>query len=228
MPNGRRRESPMPPDWWNRELYSFVTVDFPLEGWVWEFMRRDRLREVLGDRPVDSMHPTPDLESIENGNYWNYYKPYNHPRWQRMGKAPYFVPPSANISGRSPIGFAGQQYNIEDDALRHLRQVSIDINRRDSVVLRDFTNILSLLRNEFPEPPPMRPKPENWFDNLILQVWDLYQFNVTWRAIADLFGFSSPPHDSVYGIQKARNSYNTAHKYINDRKYKELARYIDL
>jgi hypothetical protein len=228
MPNGRRHESSTPPDWWNPSLYSFVTVDFPLEGWVWEFMRRDRLLEVLGDRPVDAMNPTPDLESIENGNYWTYYKPYNHALWQRMGKAPYFVPPAANISGRFPIGFTGQQYRIEDDALRHLIKISIDINRRDKVILRDFTNNLSLLRNEFPEPPPMRPKPEVWFANRIFQVWDLYQFNVTWPAIADLFGFSSSPHDSVYGIQKARNSYNTAHKYINHRRYKELARYIDL
>jgi hypothetical protein len=234
MPNGRRHESPTPPDWWNPSLYSFVTVDFPLEGWVWEFMRRDRLREVLCGRPVDAMNPNPDLESIEDSRYWNYYKPANHPHWETIGKAPYFLPPAVNIPGQFPIGFQGQQYRLEDDALRQLRQVNIDINRRDSTIFRDFTKILSLLRNDFPEPPgypeppPMRPKPDVWFDNRILQVWDLRQFNVVWPAIAELYGFSSPPYDREYGKQKAINSYNTAYKYIDNRKYKELARYIDL
>jgi hypothetical protein len=93
MPTGRRRESPMPPDWWNMELYSFVTEDLPLEGWVWEFMRRDRLREVLGERPTDAMNPNnPDLEIIEDAYFLNYYKPWNHPYWQEIGKAPLFLP----------------------------------------------------------------------------------------------------------------------------------------
>jgi hypothetical protein len=212
------------------ELYSFITADFPKERWVWEFMRRDRLREVLGGRPIDAMNPDPDLESIEDGHYWNYYKPANHPHWEAIGKAPYFLPPAVNIPGHWPIRFEGQQYRLEDDELRNYNKVNmnIDFNRRYDVIINDFKDTLSLLRNEFPKLPPIRPKPEVWFANRILQVWDLQQFNVSWRAIAELFGFSSPPDNRNYGKQKVRNSFNTAVTYINNKKYKELARWIEL
>jgi hypothetical protein len=256
MPLGRRRESPELPTWWNPSLYSFVDENFPQEGWVWEFMRRDRLREVLGDRPVDAMNPNPDLESIENGDYWNYYKPYNHLFWQGLGKSPYFFAPATAIPGIWPKGFAGQQYRIEDDELRHWRQINIDISRRDRVILRDTKKLLEILRKEHPQPQRNLPKYTNWFDQHILEVWDLEQFNVSWWRIAQLVGLTDPDQDTsdpdqdtsdpdkdtsdpdqdtsdpaqykrLTAIQKARNSFTTAFNYINNGKWKELARYIE-
>jgi hypothetical protein len=228
MPERGKRESPEPPDWWSLSLYSFVTEDLPLPAWVWEFMRRDRLREVLGGRPVDAMNPNPDLGFIEDSHYRNYYKPANHPYWDKIGKGPYYLPPAVNISGQWPLTFEGQQYRLEDVELSHWVTISIDINRRDTVIRKDFESILDLLRNEHPQPSGVLPKPTNWFDNKILQVWDLRQFHVSWSRIANLSGLSAPTLDTrEAAIQKARNSFTTATNYIDDAGWKELARYFD-
>jgi len=222
------RDRSTPPNWWNISLYTFITEDFTLEGWVWEFMRRDRLREVLGDRPVDAMNPNPDLEIIEDPFYWNYYKPANHIYWDTVEKAPYFLPPAVNIPERWPPGFSGQQYRLEDDELRNYIKINIDINRRDKVLLKDFKVILSLLRQDNPEPSHINPRTTNWIDQHILQVWDLRQFNIKWRRIAELVGFNVTGYDNSSLIQRARNAITTARNYIDNRKWIRLARYIEL
>jgi hypothetical protein len=222
------REMANPPDWWNLSLYSFVTENFPLNAWVWEFMRRDSLREVLRDRPVDAMNPEPNLDIIEDAMYWNYYKPANHQFWEIIQKAPYFLPPAVNISGRWPIGFEGQQYRLEDIEISRWVGVTIDINRRDTVIKKDFESILEFLRSEYPEPSRVLRKPTNWYDNKILQVWDLRQFHVSWSKTAELVELWDPTHDTrETAIQKARNSMKTATDYIDDGGWKKLARYID-
>jgi hypothetical protein len=228
MPTESVSVSPMPPDWWNLSLYSFLTEDLPLEGWVWEFMRRNRLQEVLRGRPTDAMNPNPDLEIIEDAFFLNYYKPWNHPYWREIGKAPHFLPKAVNLTDRWPTRFEGQQYRLEDDELRNFVKISIDINRRDRVIRRDFWDILSLLRNEYPEPSRILPRTPDWIDLHILQVWDLREFDVSWRTITELVGLSDPAQDRAYAKQRARNAFNTACDYINNGKWVELARYIEL
>lgn len=227
MPNGRIRESPMPPDWWNMELYSFVTVDLPLPAWVWEFMRRDRLREVLAGRPVDAVNPNPDFGFIENADYWNYYKPANHPYWDDIGKGPYFLPPAVNISGQWPPTFEGQQYRLVDEGLHNYIKLNVDLNRRDKVIIRDLKRILRDLRDSDPEPSRTLPKNDTWFSQRILQVWDLREFNMSWSTIARLVWFENPQDNSI-AITNVRNAYNTARDYIDYGNWKKLARYIEL
>ena len=73
MPTESISVSPMPPDWWSRSLYDFLS-DLPQSGWIWEFMRRARLKELLGDSPVDAMNPDPELEEL-GGDFWTTLKP---------------------------------------------------------------------------------------------------------------------------------------------------------
>jgi hypothetical protein len=81
MPTGRRSESPEPPEWWSLSLYDFL-ANLPLEGWIWEFMRRARLKEELKGSPVVAMLPkpkeggwaaVPELNEL-NPTFWNYYE----------------------------------------------------------------------------------------------------------------------------------------------------------
>jgi len=74
---------PTLPAWWNRDLYSFLG-DMPIEGWIWEFMRRARLQKVLVSRPVDAMNPSPKIKNIDKA-YINLYKHWNHPYWRCKG-----------------------------------------------------------------------------------------------------------------------------------------------
>ena len=65
------RQPIRPPVWWNRDLYAFVQ-GMPPEGWVWEFMRRARLLQILRNVPVDAMNPNPNIENLR-GAHLNYY-----------------------------------------------------------------------------------------------------------------------------------------------------------
>jgi len=212
------------PDWWSLSLYSFINEEFPLEGWVWEFMRRTRLREMLEDRPVDAMNPNPDLDSI-SPDFLNYYRPWNHSIWNQ--KSPTFLPPAAILPGRWPRGFAGQQYRTADEDERRMITVKIDINRRNSSILRDFRMILEDLRRETREPERVSPRTVDWVPNNILGVWDLRQFNVSWLSTARAVDIGRPDEDTRAAIQAARNSYNTARNYIEDGRWQDLARYIE-
>src|SRR5512136_2589760 len=76
----RSREYPSPPGWWKHSLYDFLEETMPLQGWIWEFMRRARLKEILKPNPVDAMNPNPDLQDV-NPIDWDYYKSWPNKVW---------------------------------------------------------------------------------------------------------------------------------------------------
>lgn len=225
MADGASGGGQNPPSWWSIDLYSFINDGFPLEGWVWEFMRRARLQEVLRDRPVDAMNPEPDLESI-NPDFWNLFKPWNHEKWSH--KSPTFLPPAAAIPGRWPKSSAGQQYGIEDQDLKEFVSVTIDLSRRDSVILRDFKAVLKELRREVPSPEKVQPRTEDWLYNNILAVWDLRQYGISWFNIAKILDLRNLDEDRYGAIVAIRNSYNSAMLYVEKGGWQKLARYIEI
>jgi hypothetical protein len=224
MSNGASGGGQNPPSWWSVDLYSFVNDDFPLNGWVWEFMRRARLQEVLGDRPVDAMNPKPDLDSIKP-NYWDLYKPWNHSKWSH--KSPIFLPPAVALPGEWPKGFAGQRHRIGDKDLKQFVEMTIDINRIDSVIIRDFKAILKDLRIENPAPQPIRPNTKAWASSHILEVWDLRQYQLYWVKIAESVGVELLEEDKEGAIQFVRNAFNIAHRHIEGGEWLNLARYTE-
>jgi hypothetical protein len=51
------KKKPPLPHWWEPDLYNYVET-MSLHGWVWEFMRRSKLKRILkGRRPVGAMNP---------------------------------------------------------------------------------------------------------------------------------------------------------------------------
>lgn len=220
MCDGVSGASPSPPSWWDVSLYSFVE-DMPREGWLWEFMRRDKLREILGDSPVDAMNPDPDLENIDP-DYWNYYRPWNHERWANI--LPVFLPPAAIVQGRWPRGFDGQEFRIEDRDLRQMEEVRIDLNRKNTIIVRDLKALLEAIREETPEPIAVRMRISDWVDNNILAVWDLREFSVPWLEIAIILGLGGPYADAR---DAAVNSFNSAQRRIDNDGWKDLARAIE-
>lgn len=217
MPNGRRRESPEPPDWWSLSLYDFLS-DLPVQGWIWEFMRRARLKEVLKEAPVDAMNPKPELEGIDP-HFWNYYKSYDKLKKKQI----VFFPPAVIIPGKWDKGFHGQQYTISDEDLRKMAEVRVDLNRPNSVIMRDFEAVLMEFRKSFSKPRRISPRIHEWAQNRTLQIWDLRQFNVTWERVADLV----LDENDEGGIDKVRNAYKVSIKYIDRGEWKYLARYVE-
>jgi len=180
-----------PPNWWNPSLYNF-TDEMPLEGWVWEFMRRARLLRILGDKPVDAMNPDPDIEHF-NADYLNYYNSWDI--YQRTGRKPFYAVPSVTLrSGRWPKGwpkgFHGQQYMVLDKSMeeyflakpkKHYWYPRIDLNRRDSEIKRDFWMLLEEMRIKHAIPydkEKRTPRTLEWAAMHVLEVWDLHQFGL--------------------------------------------------
>jgi hypothetical protein len=236
------REPIPPPDWWNRNLYCFVQAMSP-EGWVWEFMRRARLLQVLSKRNskpnvhVDAMNPDPDTESL-SGHYLNYYNSWY---WYfERNSRPVFLPPAALPPEGWPRGFQGQQYRIHPipDAdpdikqkrpKQHFISIGVDLNRRDSVIKRDFNEILRSERAQHPEPRRRNPRFSNWPNMQILEVWDLRQFNLFWPDIVLALGRCRSRDDVLtHHISSVRNAHRTAQFFINEGNWLDLACRIDV
>ena len=211
-------EKAQPPSWWKIDLYSYLT-EIPLEGWVWEFMRRARLKELLGEKTIEAMHPDPDFEKIlpDDPDNWNYYKTWTHSEWSR--KKPVFLPPAVILSEGWPLGFNGQQYRINDKGSQKFCEIKIDLNRNDNIIKRDFDMILKRLRKDHEPPKRMNPRITDWFENHILESWDLKQYNLCWRTITNLLSLNS--------VQSARNAFNTASNFIDKAKWEKLARRVE-
>ena len=204
------------PSWWTLELYSFLRRDMPIEGWVWEFMRRARLQKVLGTGSVDAMNPGPNLEKI-NADHINYYK--NWEWFVKFHRKPIFFPPAVNVPDRWPDGFHGQQYRI-DELEKYFVPITIDLSRRDSVIRRDFEMVLKKLRTEHPdETSRINPRRSVWLDNKVLEIWDLRQLEVSWSSIERILGLSDKK-DYI------RKSHYIAEDMIDKGKWIELAYYI--
>jgi hypothetical protein len=226
------RERIRPPDWWNQNLYSFVQT-MPPEGWFWEFMRRARLLKILEGAPVDAMNPNPNTR-ILSADDAGYYKSW--PWYRENDRFPAFLPPAVFPPSGWPRGFHGQQYRTYDPlAIQQqsnegrIIKVRVDLNRRDSVIKRDFSACLESMRDKHPEPKRMNPRLSNWPDMHILEVWDLHQFRVSLIEILLGFGRSRQRNEILADdLPPVRNAYNSARSYINGGKWVELALHIDL
>ena len=106
------RQRVEPPSWWDTGLYSFLP-DMPLEGWIWEFMRRGRLLTLYGN-PVDAMNPNPDYDNLDiSPEHYSYYKNWS---WFENRKKPYYIPPSVFLKDEVwRRGFHGEQFSVFDE-----------------------------------------------------------------------------------------------------------------
>jgi len=227
------RKKPEPPEWWNKGLYDFLE-DLPLEGWVWEFMRRARLKTILGAKPVDAMNPKPKHSNLHDEMSDYLYMPWpkviSEFRW--WGKKPLYFAPAVWLRKRWPAGFHGQPVQLPPMSMQAKPiNIVVDVNRRDSVIKREFDVLLEKIRIKVPEPKEIKPRVGNWSSGEPLITWDLRQYSVTFKAIAGYLGFRAPDgaiigHD--YEAKQARNYYREASQYIDEGMWEDLARYIEV
>jgi hypothetical protein len=94
------------------------------------------------------------------------------------------------------------------------------LNRRNTVLYREFEKIITDLRKQYPEPERRRaPRPEVWRDNKFLEVWDLHEYDVKWKDIMKRLEIDS--------MESARNAYYRASKQIEGDGWYELALYVE-
>jgi hypothetical protein len=229
MPAQGERESPEPPGWWTLDLYDFLT-DLPLEGWIWEFMRRARLKEALKGSPVVAMMPkpeeggltaVPELEGLD-ANFYNYYKRYDETVKQKL----LFFPPSIYIPPGWDKGFHGQQYSIDEyRSLRYTEKLDlrIDMNRPDSVIKRDFESILKELRESNPKARRKSPKRSDWVRNRTLPIWDLRQFKIKWERVAVLIH----GEDDVGRLEKVKTAHKVSKRNIDRGEWIYLVGHVE-
>lgn len=216
-----------PPSDWRPGLYNF-TRNMPLEGWIWEFMRRARLKEILGNRPVDAMnvglnrHERTGIKSTD----WAYFKSWADTSWfDNAGKrkrSPIFLPPAVFRPRDFPTRFSGQPYR-PPHRVKNVIDVRVDLNRDTKVIKRDFARLLEQMKS--PDSPrgsdnasTDKPKYREWSNMHILEVWDLRQFNVSWIIIATRLGFTHV--ESI--LSPARSALRSATKYIDQGEWIDL------
>jgi hypothetical protein len=217
------------PKWWRVKLYKF-TESMPLEGWVWEFMRRAELKAILKGAPVDAMNPRPRLKHIQDDMASYYYMGWDKviKRFRWWGDKPFFrVPALSNTEGWPP-GFHGQPIRIPTPRSKRIKlQFSIDLNRRDTVIKKEFDAILAQHRVQIPEPGQIKPHVSNWPKPLM--VWDLCQYHIPRLTIARLLDISPGPGARVgkeWMTKQVENCYNEITPYIDKGKWEDLARFI--
>lgn len=240
----RLEPSNFPPDWWHPELYDFLkpgpASELPLEGWVWEFMRRQRLKTLLPKgQPIDAMNPSPATACLEANNY-AYYYPW--PRAKSLftkapNKWPYYLSPSVvGPAGLCPKYFSTQYFRVQtfisdfDEANQDFITVTqfprkqttfkVDLNRPDSAIKRDFSHALEAAREKYPGPQTITHRRKAWGSNYALQVWDLRSFKVSWNVIHSLrplFDKSERATLAVEpGIDCAVDSWSTIYRLMKD------------
>lgn len=232
--NGQEKK-PTQPMWWKPELYNYLKA-MPLHGWVWEFMRRSRLKSVLKNGTVEAMRvsdrskyggsrtrrdeinflslPWPIMSNIEEFKNW-------------LGSLP---PPIDVITDDSiqqsialPITSSGYFLEqLERKSGTQFVKLRVDLNRRNSVLYREFKNAIKKIRETNPEsaaePTKVAPRSSTWEENCCLQVWDLHEFKLTWSHIAEICHLDNK--------QSARNAYYSAYAYIEDDGWYKLALYV--
>jgi hypothetical protein len=239
MPRSPR--SPLPPEWWNLSLYEYLTEEIPLAGWIWEFMRRDRLKMLRPNQPADVMNPNLDTRTMP-GHMFPYYLPW--PFWAVTGPV-LDVPSAVRWEGVTPPLFFRhayydlaryelEDYSLASDPLPSDQWVDIRINlsRSNPVIVRDLETALKKARGIYPKPTRITPKPQNWKDNRILEVWDLREFDVSWMQIAKLSGMATNKDDEHPSYeenlkQSVRNAYNTAERLIQEKGWQDCALQIN-
>jgi hypothetical protein len=236
------RNSFSAPEWWNIGLYEYLAdPDLPLAAWVWEFMRRDRLKMLRPGEPVDVMNPHRGGKETPSHLAYYYIPWHLWPLPGRSGRV-FTVPSAIHWQGVSlpywNTYFDLAHYELEDGSLAtdgvppaQWEQIRIDLNRSSPAILRDFEIALRKAREKYPRK-RMTPKVDRWKKNQILQVWDLCEFpefKSYWTRIAELPGMfegkeEEHPYDlEVYVANSARNAYRSAKRLIEGKKWKLLA-----
>lgn len=228
-----------PPSWWNTGLYSFLP-NMPIEGWIWEFARRHTLQGILEPLglPVDAMNPNPDLNRTNSDLAEHLYIPW--PSYQRRwGDRSLYVGPAVRSQGVLPR-FRGQPIQLDmyphiypshertadNEIARDWVDIVVDLNRRDTVIIRDFNAWLNKVREKKAEPAGLKLRPDYW-DNT-LQAWDLRQYRIMPGQTAELLGIQAPPQAGLrYRYDKANGAYKRARTLIDEGKWKYYARYMD-
>ncbi|MHB8110004.1 MAG: hypothetical protein ACYDHW_08230 [Syntrophorhabdaceae bacterium] len=213
-----------PPDWWNLGLYDFIEK-MPLEGWVWEFMRRSELKKILGHLPVDAMNPEPHLHQVENDNTDYYYMtwPEANTKYGRREYSFYRIPAvKSTMLWRIP----GLQIPTPRGRWVTL-DINLDLNRPNKFIVRDFKSLLNEIRTQenVPEPKKIKPHLDGW--KILLIVWDLYQYKISQRTIANILKFDpSSQVDDQYIGKHVYNLYKEARRYIEDGGWEDFSRFI--
>lgn len=221
-----QENDPQLPHWWHQDLYLYVSERISLRGWVWEFMRRYRIKQCVDQldepRSADVMNPIPHREDIPE-ELWKYYSCWNNQN------PPYqiYLPLAIQTDRLPNQNIRSHAYEIGNQDTAEFIDMRIDINRRDRVLFREFKNCLKELRNDYPQPQDLRPRPDSWSRNMILEVWDLRQFNLSYVNIARALSIDALDSDPEGAKQYIRNSLNTAIEYIDEMKWLQLARYIE-
>jgi hypothetical protein len=230
------RASNRPPVWWNEGLYMY-TKNMRLRGWIWEFMRRARLKRMVKDGPVEAMMPIELVHKAAGGNWTE--KEILSVNWENaQGTSEpdlFFLHPAVEVinavepSLPKPDFKYGKFSYIMDKGYRSFYRdkskvvITVDMGRRNSVIKRDFEQILLKLRRKYIEPERVSPHTQEWCDNKILQVWDLRQYGVIWRNVSSILDIRSVSRD--YPDQPARNAHETAKNVIDKSGWRKLALY---
>lgn len=227
--SGRSSKSVYPPEWWNESMYSFLNNMKRLD-WIWEFYRRYRIGIWKPGYPVDAMNPanTAQQDGDENDPTGFLHKLYfhaNHKDLPQIAGLPLMSKPPA-VWSRDLYGWFLMKSMFpdgEDQAPKKLSAalaampnftISVNLNRKDSEIIKDFKRILAVFREKHPQTPISRGKDKNWISNKILQTWDLRELGVTWTPIAKALDHKD--------ISYARNAHKTANKYIRQLGWRDL------
>jgi hypothetical protein len=224
------KKKPPLPRWWKPELYNYLET-MTLHGWVWEFMRRSKLKRMLKGKSVEAMKPAGGFRSGGTKKRREEIQLLSL-TWPLASMIPEFknkllwLPPAitretGGSATSSELQSREQSYieNAIDSSESKLFDFRIDLNRRNTVLYREFRKIVSGLRKQHPEPGRRGPRPEVWRDNKFLQVWDLYQYQIEWKEIMEKLGFNTK--------QSARNQRYRAAKQIEGNGWYGLALYVE-
>ena len=233
------RGSRKPPDWWNQDLYSYLS-DMTLHGWVWEFMRRSRLKKLVDAGPVEAMIPLTQLmQTSREGKFSE--KEALSMNWEIARKTDdsefFSLSPAVEVvtgvgATRIPLEFGAVKFRYIMDRgsppfhRDHMKiPMNIDIGRSDRFIIDDFRRALKQLRGKYPEPKRVSPHPTVWLKNKVLQVWDLKQYRVSLGRINSILKLST--EDLLNPIQPVRNAYKSALELIDENGWYELALYAE-
>ena len=221
-----KKETVSFPDWWNIHLYDYLKT-MPLRGWVWEFMRRERLKNVLGVSPVNAMAPHRSNAEIQGParllylTWENYYRSHE----------PVFIPPAVWHGKRSQLiygalhridGYELEDYSwVWDHIPRKEIDLTIDLRRKDEVLISDFRTCLERLRKDHGRSKETCcPRTSAWVSSNMLQIWDLKDYGIATSKIAELVITKC-----VNPLAKDKNAYKSAKISIDTKKWQKVALY---